>query len=55
LPAPPAAPAPRPTTTLTVRDPDLKRVIREWASLPDHVQKCILMLIDAAAAKPDPE
>jgi hypothetical protein len=37
-------------TTLTVRDPDLKRVVQSWATLPDHVKKCVIMLLDAAEA-----
>jgi hypothetical protein len=41
---------PRPTTTLTVRDPDLKRLVQRWATLPDHVKKCVMMLLDAAEA-----
>jgi hypothetical protein len=45
----PAAP-PRPTTTLTVRDPDLKRLVQRWATLPDHVKKCVMMLLDASEA-----
>lgn len=41
---------PRPTTTLMVRDPDLKRLVQRWATLPDHVKKCVMMLLDAAEA-----
>ncbi|MDB5308649.1 MAG: hypothetical protein JWO38_2851 [Gemmataceae bacterium] len=41
---------PRPTTTLTVRDPDLKRLVQRWSTLPDHVKKCVMMLLDAAEA-----
>jgi hypothetical protein len=45
-----STPTARPTTTLTVRDPDLKRLVQRWATLPDHVRKCVMMLIDAADA-----
>jgi len=45
----PAIP-PRATTTLTVRDSDLKRLVQRWATLPDHVKKCVMMLLDAAEA-----
>jgi len=43
----------RPTTTLTVRDPDLKRLVQRWATLPDHVKKCVMMLLDASEATPN--
>jgi len=35
---------------MTVRDPDLKRLVQRWSGLPEHVKKCVMMLIDAAEA-----
>jgi hypothetical protein len=49
LPASPPAPAVPPI------DPGLGRVTQRWASLPDHVKQCILLLIDAAEKSAPPE
>lgn len=41
---------PKPTKTLVVRDPDLKRLVQRWATLPDQVKKCVMKLLDDADA-----
>lgn len=39
-----------PSEAPTLSDPDLARLLDRWESLPDHVRKCVMMLIDAADA-----
>lgn len=56
VPAPPDPPAvvavaaaePPRKRTHTLTDPDLIRVARHWADLPDYVKRSILLLVDAA-------
>ncbi len=50
VPPPPVISPYKPSTILKVTDPDLKRLVQRWESLPDHVKKCIVLLIDAAEA-----
>ncbi len=39
---------PKPTKTFVVRDPDLKRLVQRWATLPDHVKKSVMKILDTA-------
>ena len=47
---PAASPPPDPAPAELPVDLGLDRVTRAWATLPEHVRKCVLMLIDAAEA-----
>ena len=46
MPVPPAPP--KTTPPVMIRDKDLMRLVRRWSTLPDHVKKCVIMLLDAA-------
>lgn len=45
---PPAAVPAAPRAPFVVKDPDLKRLVHAWDGLPDHVKKCVVLLLDAA-------
>ena len=42
----PVPPAP-PKTRVMIRDKDLMRLVQRWSDLPDHVRKCVIMLLNA--------